>query len=528
MPSSQTFCGRISVWNRLAVCLALLAAATTACSDPYEEAARRGAEAEQLFRAGDLVAARERIIEALSERDDVPELHILRGRIEFAAGEPSKALDAYSQALALDNRNMEALQAISQLGLATGRLRESLEATERVLSVDPRHGNALIIRGVHAIIQRRFEEALEYADRVLQSNARSEEGAILRARALFLSGKPDEALKSLDERPEGAADTEGIALTKLEIFRELRDSSGMLDQFEKLRRYRPKDPALRIDEANLLFKLGKHDRAKGLLAAVLSEPGLEQRQAINAVDLLAAYDVQLTKDEITRIGQTAKPTTMAELARHFLETDDNAAARGAVARINRSDERTALEARLALAEGDRARAVEKAGVVLREDKTNCDALVALAGAWLEAGDDTRALQHAQLAAAECPQRRAGWTLAAQAYQLQENDAGARRVFRDALAALPQDVRLTEAYTSWLIGEGRSREAVAAARQLARDTPALEPAWTLYERVCRRVEEPCASEARRGADEARTSFWIDLRHGELPRQGLFGRLVRRAV
>ena len=528
MLASQTNYSRFPFWNRLTLGLALLLAATAGCSDPYEEAARRGAEADRLYRAGNLVAARARINEALAERDDVPELHILRGRIEFAAGERSNALDAYTNALALDNRNMEALQAISQLGLNTGRLSESLQATERILSVDPRNASALIIRGVHAIVQRRFDEAIGYADRVLESNPRSEEAAILRARALFLSGKPEEALRFLDARSDDAAETEGIALTKLEIFRELRDADAMQDQFEKLRNLRPGDRVLRIDEANLLFKRGEEERAKSLIAAVLSDPALDERQASNSIALLAAYDAQPSREEIARIARTASPATLAQLARHFLEAGDSAAAQSIIARVGRSSERTALEARLALTVGNRAQAVRKARAVLAEDKTNCDALVALAGATLEAGEGDEALSHAQLSAAECPQRRAAWLLAAEAHQFLQNEAGVRRVFRDALAALPQDLVVTKTYTEWLVGEGRRREAVAAARQLTREAPALEPAWVLYARMCRQAAEPCMEEALRGGADARSRYWIDLRSGELPSQGLFGRLVRRAV
>jgi predicted Zn-dependent protease len=199
-----------------------------------------------------------------------------------------------------------------------------------------------------------------------------------------------------------------------------------------------------------------------------------------------------------------------------------------VARIGRSGERTALEARLALLEGDRAQAVRKARAVLADDKTNCDALVALAGARLEAGEGDEALSHAQLSAAECPQRKAAWLLAAEAHQFLGNEAGAWRVFQDARAALPQDLFVTKVYADWLVGEGRKREAVAAARQLAREAPALEPAWVLYGLMCQQAADSCSEEAQRGAADARSRYWIDLRAGELPAQGLFGRLVRRAV
>ena len=46
MPGSQPIYGQFPFWNKLALPFALLLAATSACADSYEEAARRGAEAD--------------------------------------------------------------------------------------------------------------------------------------------------------------------------------------------------------------------------------------------------------------------------------------------------------------------------------------------------------------------------------------------------------------------------------------------------------------------------------------------------
>src|SRR3546814_15227966 len=85
----------------------------------------------------------------------------------MAADSVSGAYDAYSDAISLDPTNIEALQAVSQLGLQTGPFRESLEATDAILSLSPDEPGALLMRGLHAVTRNRFAEADVYADRIL-------------------------------------------------------------------------------------------------------------------------------------------------------------------------------------------------------------------------------------------------------------------------------------------------------------------------------------------------------------------------
>jgi tetratricopeptide (TPR) repeat protein len=119
----------IPFWcNFLLICCVL---ALTACSDKSEDAAQNAAIAQAALDRNDLRTAREAIAEAIADRDDIVEYHLLRGRIERAAGSQGAAFNAYSDALGLDATNGEALLSVAQLGLSTGHLRESLDATEQ-------------------------------------------------------------------------------------------------------------------------------------------------------------------------------------------------------------------------------------------------------------------------------------------------------------------------------------------------------------------------------------------------------------
>lgn len=498
---------------------------TASCSDKLQDATRYGGQAEQLLQAGDLTGARGRIAEAIAKRDDIADLHILRGRIEFMAGSNSSAFDAYMAALSLDNTSMEALQAVSQLGLRTGNIRESLEATNQILAIDPNQPDALVARGIHALIRRRFDETIAYADRLLQARPMSEEGAILKARALFLAGSPSEALEAANTAQVSGDGTAGVALTKLEIFRELRDPGRMTAEFAKLRRLRPDDAGLRLDEANLHFKLGKRSVGQALVLTVLGSQDVERQQVLQAIGLLRVYGVDdLSPMQLEVVRQNASPATLAELARNLLEAG-HASAAGLVIRSLPGATARPLAARLAILNGRPDDALEIAAPVLASDRTQCDALIAFGRARLLMGDGGDALRKAQLAAAECPAQREAWMLAADAYSAGKNPPGVERVFRDAIASNPQDFILTRRFSEWLVLQGRAREALAVARRLTRNAPALNAAWAHYRALCTRLEADCIDEAERGLADARTRYWLDLQPGEIPPNGLFGRLVR---
>lgn len=524
MRSSQPVSTSFLIWHRsFLLCIVLLV--TTACADRGEKAMQHAVEAEQHLQAGELWLARQRIGDAIAQRDDLPELHLLRGRIEVASESFGTAFAAYSNALALDATSMEALQAVSQLGLRTGNLRESLDATERILVLQPSQESALLVRGIHAFARKRYGDAIEDSDRVIAMRPESEEAAILKSRALFMKGDASEALAVIEAVPGGTADSEGVARTKLELSREMNDPRGMQAQFDRLRQLRPDDGDLRIDEANLRFKLGEVQAGNKLVIDLLKQKELRQNLAAHAIDLWRDYSVAVPDNEVSDLAANANETTLVELARYFIENGHLNASNLVVGKLPTSDARP-LNARLALLRNRPAEALEIASEALNIDETQCDALVAFAEASLENRDVPGAVRSAQRAAAECPNRSDAWLATAAAYRARGEFTGVQRVYRDATKANPQNFSIAQEFANWLVREGREREALAVARSFARKSPALLRGWEYYRSLCRKLGSGCENEAQRGLTEARSRYGIDPRIGELPQTGLFGRLVRR--
>src|SRR3546814_14382866 len=115
----------------------------------------------------------------------------------MAADSVSGAYDAYSDAISLDPTNIEALQAVSQLGLPTGHFRESLEATDAILSLSPDEPGASLMSARTAVICTHFAPADGSADRIWLTDHGLVGGVIRNAGIPVRPG----ARRSASERP---------------------------------------------------------------------------------------------------------------------------------------------------------------------------------------------------------------------------------------------------------------------------------------------------------------------------------------
>ena len=514
-------------------CVAL--ATLIACSSSADKAAEAAAVAEFQFRAGNLAEAQQAINEAIGHKDDLVELHLLRGRIEFAAGDRAGAFDAYYNALALDPLNAEALQAVSQIGVTTGNISEAEDAADRILSITPGQPDALMVKGLIALARRRVDDALRYADEALTLQPANENARILKARALYLKGEPAAALATVSANGSDTGPvSEGVALTRLEIFRQTQDVAGMEREFTRLRNLRPFDSLLRIDEANYLFKLDKPQAANALLVRVLTQSPQDDATAgiiaadvaRQAVDLWDQYGSrEMSEAGWSQIVTGAAATTREIVARYLLADRRLDEAEAMIASLE-GNARQALAARLQVARGDAQGGSATAAAVLNHDDTHCDALVAQSEAQLALRRPEAAVRYGQRAAAECPGRPEAAMAAALAYTAFERPSGSDRLFRDAIDANPQNLRIASAYADWLLGQGRERQAVATLRRYTRDTPASVKGWRVYADLCRRTRSGCEREAEHNRTRAARRYGIDLPPGQLQPNGLFGRFIER--
>jgi tetratricopeptide (TPR) repeat protein len=497
-----------------------------ACSDSTASAQEEAAKAQSFLEQNRIAEARAAISDAIAERDDEPAYHLLRGRIEYRAGSVPGAFGAYSNALALDPQNMEALQAVSQLGLQVGRLRESKEAAESILSLDPDNAEALLTRGLHSLIRNRYDESIDYADRILKIAPSNEGAAVLKARASFRLGDREGALKLLENFERGARASAGMSLTRLEIYRALLDREGMRRSFTDLRERLPDNDDIRIDEANFAFKDNRSAEAMRLTTGLLAKPEQTRAIADQIVDLWNEYGIyRLDPASVRAIASTAPKPVRLRVGRFLVDNGQASAVSQMLAGLP-GTEPSALTALMLVRQGRAQAGIERAERVLGTDETNCTASIAKAEAQLESGNATDALRSAQRASYQCPADIAAWSAAATAYSQLGDVDNAERVWRQGMDANPQSARLATLTTNWMVQHGLNRQAVAIARKLTRDAPALSSGWRLYQTLCRKVDAGCTAQAAEGLAKSAQMFGVDIPVGQTPPNGLYGRLESR--
>ncbi|UZK67731.1 tetratricopeptide repeat protein [Sphingomonas sp. M1-B02] len=509
--------GRVALW--------IIPVLLAGCSSRDTRSRELAIQAESQLQSGALDGARASINAAIAERDDVPEFYILKGRVALARDSLDEAFDAYSNASSLAATNMEALQAISQLGISVGRWQEAERAANRVLTIDPGDPNATFTIGLLKLTQHKADEGIERANKILAQDPRDVRGLILKSRALFQQGNTADALRVLDDGSAGSDPPDIILLTYLELHRERSDAAAMLTYFRKLAPLRPRDIPLRLDEANLRYKTGDVAGARILVTALLARPDLSRSSMERIVSLWQQYDVEpvalLRSDRQQAFGT---PFSRIETARYYLDIGKAGSALATLGSAT-SVEAKALRARVELSVGPDARAMTDIAEVLSADVTQCDALIGRANAANRRGATRAAITDAQRAIAECPQNSGGYIQLANAWRASKDWEGESRAYDAALAAKPQDFLIARAYSARAFQAGDKGRAIAVARMITRAAPSATMGWKMLVDACARIaEEQCKPDAERRLEMAASAYVLDPLPGERPRN-LLGRLQR---
>jgi predicted Zn-dependent protease len=301
----------------------------------------------------------------------------------------------------------------------------------------------------------------------------------------------------------------------------------MVPLLERIRQLAPENPDYDIDEADTLYKLGSDARARLILRRRLLDRRLDATGAMAVVRLWKEYDPEpFDAPALAEFAQKAGIHARKAVARLYLDRNDPARVKAALAGLAPTDDVVALLARAGAAQGALDASLAQAEAILAKDRTHCDALIAKTQVLLAKKRNDDAVAAGTLASATCPQMPIGFVLLARAHEADGNPAGAMIAFRDAFDRNDQDSALVRAYATWLEQKGQGSRAVIIARRLTRNAPSLISGWKLYGELCARVaDSDCSAEADGGLARARQRFGVDPRSDEQRPNGLFGRLAR---
>ncbi|HET9629287.1 MAG TPA: tetratricopeptide repeat protein [Novosphingobium sp.] len=473
--------------------------------------------AQQQMAAGDLAGATITINKAIREQDDVADLYVLKARIAAAANRPGEVFQAYTLASDLEPNNVDALRGLAQIAFQIGRNDDAGKAVTRLLAQSPADPTGRLVKGLLDLGRCRAQEALDIAARILSDNPVDEGGLVLRTRALFALGREQEARKVLDDATSRLGATFGLLLTRIDIDRTRADVSALRADYVAVRKLQPANADLALQQVNFLYKTGDMAGARAAGAMLLRARGVQGDDLDRLTRIWREYDPSpLAAADLAQLAARGSRPARVLAAQHYLEVGQAAPVPGLLAGLQGSDVAGML-ARAQLAAGHRSEAEAAARAVLEEDKTQCDALLALAGVHLAAGRREEASARANDAAAECPRLWVAYVVMADA-----NSASVPQLARVTGAALdadPQNGSLAVALSRRWLARGQPDRALAVARRITRSAPALVSGWTLLQSLCGRgADASCAADAARGLGQARRRYTLDTLPGQLPPLG----------
>lgn len=491
-----------------------MALAIASCGPNRQKAMALADEAQQQLDAGDLQGAALTIDKAIREQEDVADLYLLKARIAAARQRPVEVLQSFQQAVDLEPGNVDALRGLAQFSFQLGRTDDAEKAVSQLLQQAPADPTGRLVKGLIALYRCRPETALALAGDILKNNAADEGGLVLKTRALFALRRDGEARATLDEATQRLGSTFSVLLTRLEMDRILADPVALRADFEAVRRLQPRSPDLALQQLNFLYKTGDFAGAR-LAGAALVKPGaLEGDDLDRLARVWREYDTSpLGPGDLATLQARGSRPARIMAAQHYLEVGQ---AQPALALLNGLDgsDVAGLVARAQILLGRGGDAEAGARAVLARDKTQCEALLAVATLRLAGGQRDQAAARADESAAECPRQWLAYVVAldANAGSVPQMD----RVTAAALDAEPQNGALARALAQRWAARGQVERGVAIARRVTRSAPALVSGWTLLQDMCRRsADAACAAEASRGLERARKIFTIDPLAGQQP-------------
>jgi tetratricopeptide (TPR) repeat protein len=510
---------------------AALLFAATACQDNFQRAEVYAQQARTLFDAGDREGAFQAIQNAIALRDDNAAYFIMLGAIYMRMNSPVDAYNAFNQALELDEANVEALTFVANIGLQVGRVADASNAADRLLSLNPNSVVGLQVKGLSEMFGNKDSAAQGYADRILKISPRDEAGTIIHARLLAKQGKLQEALDFLDNALVQAQQSPGLLITKINLYRALRQPEPMVQTYAQLFKLVPNVMnSLRLDYINLLYKIGRTEDARKAARTFLNLSQVNLGEYQTLVRIWFEFDAQpFTRESFVEVRDLANPIGLINVGRYLLWRDEEQLADDLYFAV-RPGIRPAAEGLHLRASRmlNRMNGLERnLDLLLERDPEDVDALILFTEFKRKQGKTNLALEAMQKAVEADPMDPEAYVVLAEMREAAGARGRAEQIFEDGFKRLPQDFLLIQHYTAFLRKAGDKRRAISATRSFARSLPSSVRAWTVFAEQCQWAGDPaCLAEAEAGRRNALTVYQIDEAPGTPPDRGLLSRFQIR--
>ncbi|MBI3650932.1 MAG: tetratricopeptide repeat protein [Acidobacteria bacterium] len=241
------------------------------------------------------------LVDGLAELLRGERIHLLRGRLAFAAQRFAEAIAAFRKAIAA---NPESVTARVNLGAAlaqSGETQEAVEQFQQALKISPENPAAHFNLGVLLSQQQQHQQAIAHLRALLEQTPQDAQAYYLLAEELLKIKLPDEALPALAKAVALNADHEDALLEMVKLLWQQREAKKVLQELEKSHAQFPQKGRTTIALAYFLATLTPYDLRDGNRALALAESVYQATGSINHGAVVA-----LALAELGRCQQAAE------------------------------------------------------------------------------------------------------------------------------------------------------------------------------------------------------------------------------
>lgn len=463
---------------RTLVSACLLVMALSACNSNDVTAADAAAQAQLELQQGRLADSSRSIHKAISIHDDVSEYWITLGKINAETQDYAGAFTAYENGIGLDRGNVDTLHALCQLGIAAGFPDRVDKYADELLLMNPGDAVAIVAKGQSALARGDQSSALKYAEQVLATAPQDSSAQILKARVLAARGSFADAATFI-EATLGAGGDDSSKLVYLKgLYTEARDRDHYQLTVKRLAEAKPKDPAIQIDYADMLYQTGQIEAANAVILKIVHAQPNSIAVAASILDTwLKEGSNAITLAQIQAQSASASLQMKAAYAQFASEVGHPEMANGILASALQdkpiTSDNTDAQSALAYARGlmgQRPTAIARLSEIVAFDSSQPRALLARARLYLIDKDFGHAIEDARNAVAQDPKNASARLTLAGALSAHGDKALAESALREGVQLLPADTRLAARLAALLDAKGQRSLASEVLRDLTRASP----------------------------------------------------------
>jgi tetratricopeptide (TPR) repeat protein len=415
--------------------------------------------------AGDLLQARNALLNLVQIQQDVAPYWIELGKLQLQLGAYREAYDAFAHAHELDRSNVDVLSTMAQMALLSGDVETATEHADSLALVSPDNQVVTIVRGYAALKSGELDKAEKDAELVLATSPNESFSTILKSRVFIAEGRFDDAIALLEDQHHAVPQDRSAIKGLTELYRARDDWRNVARIQSDAHRIDPKDTKTTLTAIEAYLRSGNLSAARSMSAPLLSpaaDPGLLD----DVLSLWARFSPNRTPlpDGMT-LAKSVAGDRRVSFANYYNRIGDPAAAAALLGSsqlpVTHANARwNAVLAQSLALQGRTGEAMRMFNLVLDREPDQREALRGRSALEARIGPTKQAILDAQRLVTIDPNSGEDRVLLARAYLAAHNGDEVRRTLWDAFRDLPEDERVFSALRSVLVStndaEGQRR------------------------------------------------------------------------